>query len=241
MKQLLFLFLLFQVFASEAQILKVGTMRENPPFSSTSDQKGNLFGFDIDIMGEVCKRMKVTCHFSSGLYPDLFTTLLEHKVDVSIGGIVITVQQEQDFLFSIPYLESSGQFVTKGTSAINLPKELENKRVGLSFGRLFERIIRKIYNNHLEFVTFPNNEALMTGLSDGTVDAVFMNAATAKFWVANNSTDYKLIGSPVPTGAGYGIVANKGQETLIGAINQALLQMEADGTYLKIYTRYFGG
>ena len=144
-------------------------------------------------------------------------------------------------MFSIPYLESSGQFVTKGTSAINLPMELENKRVGLSFGRLFERIIRKIYNGHVEFVAFPNNEAMMTGLSDGTVDAVFMNAATAKFWVANNSTDYKLIGSPVPTGAGYGIVANKGQETLIGAINQALLQMEADGTYLKIYTRYFGG
>jgi arginine transport system substrate-binding protein len=66
-----------------------------------------------------------------------------------------------------------------------------------------------------------------------------MDSEAAKNWSSNNTDIYKLIGSPVSVGVGYGIMANPSQTKLIGDINQALLAMEADGTYLKIYSRYF--
>ena len=41
-------------------------------------------------------------------------------------------------------------------------------------------------------------------------------------------------------GEGYAIMAHKNNSDLIKKINQALLDMEQDGTYLRIYNRYFG-
>jgi len=49
----------------------------------------------------------------------------------------------------------------------------------------------------------------------------------------------RLVGSRIPIGDGYAVIANKGSEALIAQINQALLSMEEDGTYPQIYSNYF--
>ncbi|HAT9397002.1 TPA: transporter substrate-binding domain-containing protein, partial [Legionella pneumophila subsp. pneumophila] len=41
-------------------------------------------------------------------------------------------------------------------------------------------------------------------------------------------------------GSGYGIIALKNQSALIDKINHILLEMEKDGSYLRIYNEYFG-
>ncbi|RYW67113.1 ABC transporter substrate-binding protein, partial [Legionella pneumophila] len=50
----------------------------------------------------------------------------------------------------------------------------------------------------------------------------------------------KLIGDKIPIGSGYGIIALKNQSALIDKINHILLEMEKDGSYLRIYNEYFG-
>ncbi len=58
MRHSIFLILLLLVPACHAKTLLIGTTAQNPPFSSIADQKENFYGFDIDIMGEVCRRIK---------------------------------------------------------------------------------------------------------------------------------------------------------------------------------------
>lgn len=50
---------------------------------------------------------------------------------------------------------------------------------------------------------------------------------------------FKLVGKAIRSGDGYGIMANKNNADLITQINKALLQMENDGTYLRISNTYF--
>ena len=239
MRRLFFLILLLALPLSHAQNLLIGTTAQNPPFNSLADQNGNFYGFDIDIMGEVCKRIQARCQFTPIIFNNLFTQLEAEKIDLAIAAIIITPYRQQDFLFSLPYLNSSALFMTKHQSNINTPKDIINKRVGTRHGTPFKELALQIYTDKITIVDVPDIPDLMDGLNNNTIDVVLMDAEAAKNWVSNNSNIYKLVGNPIPVGNGYGIMANKDQEKLISQINQALLNIEAEGTYLKIYTRYF--
>lgn len=233
--------ILFLVFSFvHANTLRVGTTLQNPPFSSLADKNGHFYGFDMNIMEEICKSIKVNCTFTPLVFNDLFTQMKAGKIDLAIAAIIINDFQEEDFLFSLPYLQSNGEFIALLPSPINKPSDIINKRVGVRRGTPFKNLALTMYKNQVEIVEVQDMGTLLGKLNDKDIDVALINAAAAKYWYANNSEIYKLIGTQIPTGEGYGIMANKGQEALIGQINQALLNMEADGSYLAIYTRYFG-
>ena len=224
---------------SYAQTLIIGTTSQNPPFNSLADQKDHFYGFDIDMMAEICKRIHLQCKFKPIVFNDLFTELDAGNINLAIAAIIITPSRQEHFLFSLPYLESNAQFMSQLQSTINGPNDIISKKVGTRRGTPFEELALKIYNDKINIVEVSDIPDLMDGLNDKTMDVVLMDAEAAKHWFLNNSNLYKLIGNPIPVGNGYGIMANKTDAKLVSQINQALLHIESDGTYLKIYTRYF--
>ena len=52
-----------------------------------------------------------------------------------------------------------------------------------------------------------------------------------------------MVGKPVTDakyfGAGFAIAVNKGNKTLLDSLNQGLAAIKADGTYQKLYDKYF--
>ena len=239
MKRSLFLILLLALPLSYAQTLLIGSTYQNPPFNSIADQKGNFYGFDIDIMGAICQRIKLRCKFKPVQFNNLFTELNAGKIDLAIAAIIITTNREEEFLFSLPYLESSAQFMTNIQSDIKTPDELINQKIGVRLGTPFKSLARKLYGDKITIVELPSTEDLLVKLDDESIDAILMDAPTAKDWATNDSNQYRLIGTRIPIGKGYGIMATQDQEKLISQINQALISIEADGTYLKIYSHYF--
>ena len=221
------------------QALTIGTTPQNPPFNSRVDKNQFFYGFDIDIMDEICKRAKLKCEYTSVVFNDIFNALRAGKIDLANAAIIITQEREEDFLFSLPYLESNAQFIALQSSKIDNPKDIQNKRVGTRNGTPFKKLATSLYKDQINLVDFSSTADVLNALSSNQVDVVLMDYAAANYWVANSGNLYKLIGGPVPLGLGYGIMANKGQNALINHINKALLSMEADGTYLKIYERYF--
>ena len=57
--------------------------------------------------------------------------------------------------------------------------------------------------------------------------------------MSNSYTDCKVI-EEIPTGEQYGIVVSKDNPALTKAINEALADMEADGTMDSIEEKWFG-
>lgn len=239
MRQLVFLILLLVLPLTHAKELIIGTTAQNPPFNSIADQQDHFYGFDIDIMGEICRRLKVECKFKPILFNNLFTAVAANKIDLAIAAIIITPYRQQEFLFSLPYLESNAQFLTRKESQLDIPQSIETKTIGTRLGTPFADLAQEIYKNKITIIQYPDIAELLNGLNNNKVDAILMDAEAAKNWVSNNSDLYKLIGTQVPIGNGYGIMTRPNETQLISQINQILLSMEADGSYLKIYSRYF--
>lgn len=225
--------------SSYAQTLTIATTADNPPFSSKADQKNHFYGFDLDLMTEVCKRIKVKCNYTNLGFDNLFAAVNNKQIDLAISSIIITPDRQLKYLFSLPYLASHVQFVSNQHTLIDSPDDIKNKRVGVRRGTPFMKFAQMLYQNQVTVTEYSYIPDLFQALSTNTVDVILIDKDAAQYWYANNSTLYKLIGPPVPFGGGYGIMTKLGGEALIKEVNSALLQMEADGTYLKLYTRYF--
>ncbi|KTC64767.1 glutamine ABC transporter (plasmid) [Legionella adelaidensis] len=237
-----FCFLLFFLFHSTvyAKPLLIGIPPFAPPFVMQLDSKTQFVGFDIDIMNEICKRLEVQCQYLPYSFNDIFTNLDAKNIDLGIGDITITSQRMSEYLFSLPYMESYAQFITTKSSKIITTDQLKGKKIGIAHEALFGPLVLEVLDGKVDFVEFHYISDMIVGLTAGDVDGIIMDAATAQSLYANND-NLALVGDRLPLGLGYGIVTIKENEDLMYKINQALLEMEADGTYISIYNIYFAG
>ncbi|HAT9096552.1 TPA: transporter substrate-binding domain-containing protein, partial [Legionella pneumophila subsp. pneumophila] len=130
-------------------------------------------------------------------------------------------------------------------SKISTFDDLHGKKIGVRKGTPYARqVLSENRNNQVIFYELIQD--MLLGLSNNQVDASLMDYEAAKYWMASEpyaykliGKKYKLIGKKISIGEGYSIMANPDQFVLIKKINKILLEMEADGTYLRLYSEYF--
>jgi polar amino acid transport system substrate-binding protein len=81
----------------------------------------------------------------------------------------------------------------------------------------------------------------LTELRAGGVEAVVAdNGVVNNYLVNNKNTQLKTIDDSSFGKEYYGIAVKKGNKALLDQLNKGLAATKADGTYQKIYQKYFG-
>lgn len=233
-----FLLLLGLLQTSFARTLIVGVPSMIPPLVMKTGEKGHFTGFDIDLMDEICKRIQADCQYKPLSFVSTLDEVTSGEIDLGIGDITIIPLREVNFLFSLPYLPSFAQYVTRQDSKIRSLTEITGKTIGARHAYVFDPLISQQFGNQVTVINYNNLGDLLNALTSGKVDAIVMEAASAQSIVANVN-NLRLLGEELPHGMGYGIIAGKDKQALIKDINQALLSIESDGTYTRIYNTYF--
>ncbi len=233
--------------SSYAQTLHIGTTPDNPPFSSLAGQHNDFYGFEIDLMMEICNRINAQCQFQPITIRDVINLVNSEKIDFVIANIIspsLDSPGTENFVFSIPYLLSTGQFLVDVNSDIKTIEDVRYQNVGVRLGPqwrgpLFRDFLLQMYNNQLTVTPYVTMADLLTAFQNKDIAAVFTITQTIQYWYVNNKELFRLIGEPLQVGNGFSIMGNKSHAILMNQINQALYAMEQDGTYLQIYNRYF--
>lgn len=222
-----------------SKTLTIGSSKFNPPFETWASQESTYYGYDIDLMMEICKRLNVACKFKAYTFNDLFAATKSNEVDLVISSVIITKTRQKQFLFSIPYLESYSQYITSADNAsINTPDDLYGKKIGVRKGTPYGNQVRADFRNNT-IVVYPLINDMFVGLQNKEIDAFVLDYESAKYWIATNPGIYKLIGNKIPIGEGYAVMTHLENTELINRINQIILQMEDDGTFIHLYSKYF--
>lgn len=225
---------------AQAQVLTVGTSPLNPPFAMVADSSLNFFGFDIDIMLEICKRINRQCKFTPLEFNEILGQIKTGRIDLGIAAIILTPGlKDNGWLPSLPYLESNARFFTLASSPIQELNNITTKTVGVKDGTLYRRFVQNLFQNNVYVKTYINIIDMLQALQNKEVDVLLTDGPDAEYWVTNNVSIYKLVDNKMPIGAGYTIVSVPAKSDLINDINAALIQMQNDGTYLNIYDKYF--
>ncbi|KTC91400.1 ABC transporter arginine-binding protein 1 precursor [Fluoribacter dumoffii] len=223
--------------ADNKQSIMVGVSKFAPPFSA-ADTSNHYFGFCIDIMNEICKRLNETCEYKAVTLQDQMDNLNSGNIDITFPPYPIPNIGAQGYIYSLPYMTSNGQFLTT-SSNIKTLADIKNKRIG-TVRETHLKSMLLLYTSADNIKEYPKVSSMIMALLNDDVDAIIMNINIFKYLTINKVIDFKTVGNPVILGNGYGIMALPKNTDLINKINKVLLQIENDGTYETIYNKYFG-
>ncbi|KTD66852.1 MULTISPECIES: transporter substrate-binding domain-containing protein [Legionella] len=219
--------------------LNVGIESFDPPFVMQGTHK-EAYGFDVDMMNNLCKIMNRTCVFHVMRFDKLIDAVANNKLDVAVSSITITNERAKIVNFSLPYLLSYSRFLGKRSNS----KEpfsldlLNKKRIGLETGTVFLEQLKQMGVNNPNVKEYSGIEDQLAALSNGAVDIILMDNATAIYWASNSGDMFQLMGPPYMYGYGYGIVINPANADLLTQLNQALVQFQNSDEYKQNYNKY---
>lgn len=217
--------------------LTIGSDLDYPPMEYLED--GEPAGFGVDMMKEVCKRLGLEMNFLS---PQNFDSLIMNvaggsTMDVAVSSITINDERAEEVDFSTPYYDSNLAIVVMADSSYDSRDALSGKAVGVQSGSTGEEWAKENLSDST-VTPFNGPTDAFAALSAGKVEAVVLDAPVAANY-AKNDASYKVL-EEIATGEQYGIAVNKDNPALTEAINQALADMQADGTMDKLNEKWFG-
>ncbi|OUM88659.1 MAG: cysteine ABC transporter substrate-binding protein [Bacillus thermozeamaize] len=222
--------------------MTVGIMGTYPPYNFLNEKK-EMDGFDADIAKEVAKRLGVEVEFVPQEWSGMIAGLKQGKFDVVISQMTITDERKKEMDFSEPYIKNSVRIIVQeGRNDIQSLKDFKGKKIGVGLGTNDETYLRtKVLPEYGPFEIMTYNDVItsLMDLNAGRIDATINNMYAIKPLVEKNGLKIKAVGEPVKSDYA-GIAMRKGNPELQKAINEALASMKEDGTYEKIFKKWFG-
>lgn len=222
-----------------AGTIKIGTEGTYAPFSF-HDTSGKLTGFDVDIGRAIAERLGVKAEFVEGKWDGLIAGLDVKRYDAVINQVGITDARKAKYDFSDPYIASEAVLIVRDdNTAIKRFDDIKGKRSANTLTSNFGKLAQKYGAQVVAVQGF--NEAIDLLLS-GRVDATINdNLSFLDFKKQKPNAKAKIVDSDKTAEfSESGVLIRKNNPELRAAINKALTDIKADGTYKAISEKYFG-
>jgi cystine transport system substrate-binding protein len=220
-----------------AKVFKVGTEGTYAPFTF-HDSNGTLTGFDVDIAREIGKRIGVNVEFVESKWDGLIAGVDAHRYDAVINEVAVTPERREKYDFSSPYIVSKAVLIIKSdNTGIKTFEDLKGKKSAHTLSSNYAQIARKYGADLLGTDGFNQSiDLVIAGRADATIND---NLSYLDFKKHKPDAPVK-IAATLPNADANAVLIRKGNPALLEAINTALAQIKADGTYLAISKKYFG-
>ena len=209
-------------------------------------ENGDIVGFDIDLAKEAAKRMGVEVKFKPCDWDGIIFELKSKKIDMVWNGMTITEDRKKQIGFSKSYFNGEQIIVTKSGSDIKGIADLAGKIIGLQMGSSSYFALEKnsVYPSVKDVKKYGSNVEALLDLEAGRTQAVIIDSMVGRYYIAKKEKkEEKDIFSVVkdPLAVEYtGIGMRKEDTALITEIDRIIDEMQKDGTYKKIYEKWFG-
>jgi len=220
-------------------VVTVGLNAEYPPFEYV-DENGDIVGFDPDLMNAIAERAGFEIEWVNTRWDGIFVALASGEFDAVSSAATITDEREEIVDFSNPYF-NAGQMIAvleDRADEIQSPDDLPGLKVGVQSGTTGDIAASEI--DGVEVVRYDEITLAFQALANGTIDAIVNDGPVSADIIAKNpDLGAVMVGDPF-TDEFYGIAVQPDMPELLDAINDALAELIADGTYNEIYNKWFG-
>lgn len=224
-----------------AKVYAVGTDAAYAPFESQND-KAEIVGFTIDVVSAVAQKAGFEVKFVNTPWEGIFNALQQGDRDMLASSITITDERKQTMDFSAPYFDAVQLIAVKESSKVAKFNDLKKLKVGVQTGTTGDEVVTKLLGKTSTAVKrFESTPLALKELEAGGVDAVVADNGVVIHYVANNpGAKFKTVSDASFAPEQYGFAVKKGNAELLDKINKGLADIKADGSYDKIYAKYFG-
>lgn len=221
--------------------ITVGIMGTYAPYNYM-DKNKEYTGFDVDIAKEVAKRLDVKAKFVAQDFSGLIPGLQKGKFDMLVSQVTITDDRKKQIDFTEPYITNEVKAIVKDdNTTIKTVDDFKGKKIGVGLGTNDETYLRTELMKQVGDFKINTYDDVITTLKDlnaGRIDATVNNVFALQPVIKENGYKIKAVGEALKSDKA-AIAVEKGQTELVDALDNALNDIEKDGTYTKIYKKWF--
>jgi polar amino acid transport system substrate-binding protein len=213
--------------------LRVGTLTDAPPNVFLKD--GRFTGFDNDLLTAVAAKMNLKVQFVGTEFSSLLAQVKTGKFDLGSSSISITEGRKKTVDFTDKYdFGFLGLDVPKG-SPITAFDQLAGKRVVVVQGTVQDDFATR---EKLDPVRVPDYTAALNQLKSGTADAWVTPAEIGEKTAGESGGKVVAVAKQLDVG-GQAYAVNQQNDALREAVNKALDEVIADGTWARLQKQYY--
>lgn len=203
------------------------------PFEYVKD--GKNVGFDLDIAQQIADTLDAKLNVIDASFDSIESGLFKTQCDAAISGISITDARKQNMDFSTPYLDDDLVLVAKEGSGITNLDSAKGKKVGVQQSTTGEEYAKK---QGLATTGYEDSGLQIQSLKSGQTAASLGNQSILRYAIKDDSS-LKVV-QEIKTGEQLGVAVPKGNEALLGKVDDTLKKMQDDGKMDELKKKWFG-
>ncbi|KNF07471.1 sensor histidine kinase ResE [Gottschalkia purinilytica] len=220
------------------ETLKIAGDNNYPPYEFV-DENGNYKGFNVDVMNAISIELGIDIEIIPMNWNDALMSLRRGEVDI-VQGMTKSLYRKSIFEFSNELvINSQAIFVRKDTSFVTEVKDLSGLKVACQKGDVSDELIRNV--SDITLLEKENQGLAIEALLNNEVDAFVGNRLTGLYYLQKTKRieDVKIVGEPMHT-IQYCSATKKGDKETLAILNEGIKRIKKNGTYDKIYKKWFG-
>ncbi|WP_238933489.1 transporter substrate-binding domain-containing protein [Brevibacillus choshinensis] len=222
---------------AEDKVLRIAFDKALPPFSSV-DSTGEAAGFNIELIRYIAEHSGWELEYVPLDWEEAVTALRTGEVDVLLG-MKYTNRYDQIFDFSESFFTMSEVLLVPSYDQdIFTLNQLSEKVVAVQRGHTSMDLLESVRRVKM-IVSFSQQEAL-ENLLRRRADAFIGNRWTAEYLLRKEDRwDDFTMRSGLINPTDYAFAVREGHSELLDSLNEGLNQLYRDGTYTRLYSKYF--
>lgn len=224
---------------AESKTFTVGFDAEFPPYGYM-DENGEYTGFDLELAEEVCTRNGWTLVKQPIDWDAKDMELNSGSIDCIWSGFTMNGREEQ-YTFSVPYVDNSQVFVVKADSGIAAFADLAGKNVGVqkdsSALAALESDVADLAATFAELNQYADYNTGFLDLDAGAIDAIAVDIGVAEYQLESRGDAYVILDEKLAMEQ-YGIGFKLGNTELKDKVDKTMLEMAEDGKFMEIAKKY---
>lgn len=227
--------------------VKVGTMGTYNPYSF-EDESGTLTGYDLEVLRLLEEKdSSLKFEFIAAPWDSLFVGLDSDKFQVLANQITSNPDRVSNYtLTQNQYFTCVSQIIVKkGTTGIERLEDLKGKKLGLTVGDSFTRLVEDWNgeNDNILTITYYEQgiETILQDIESGRIDATVNDPAVAQDKAKIQGLNVEAVGERLSADPTYFIFRQDDEgKALKDKVDEALKKAIDDGSLSELSIEWFG-
>ena len=220
----------------------VATEMQFPPFDMSDN--GVYKGVDRDLIDAVAKELGVKVSYLDLPWTSVLPGLEAKKFDLVIAPVTITKERLKHYAFSVPIADATAALMKRADDkSIAKPEDIAGKTVGGQKGTSQLAQLKEFaakLAKPVEVKEYVDNNQSYADLATGRIDASVNSLPNLAYAASQRSDTFAVVAPPFGQPTYFSWVARLDDQSLIDAVNAAIVKLDGDGTMAKIQKTWFG-
>ena len=222
--------------------LVVATEMQFPPFDMSDN--GVYKGVDRELIDAVAKELGVKVSYLDLPWTSVLPGLEAKKFDLVIAPVTITKERMKHYAFSAPIADATAALMKRADDkSIMKPEDIAGKTVGGQKGTSQVAQLKEFaakLPKPVEVKEYVDNNQSYADLAAGRIDASVNSLPNLAYAAAQRPESFAVVTPPFGQPTYFAWVARPDDQTLMDAVNAAIVKLDGDGTMAQIQKKWFG-